>query len=283
MDSIAWTGRQFLYVENTANTVWAAPPAGQPVHRFATLPKLVEETRCILSPGLHGFPPGVVYCHSPDNKLYEISSNGSKITVFATLPAPDPPAADGALTFDDVGRFGYRLIAATGRSGRGEPPGGLVFAIDAAGNVQRVGSYAGPGGADEVVIAPARFGSIAGDALLTVDAGPRGAVVAIDPSGTTRTIVSLPDGPNPIVAIPKTTPTTGAPASGLYVTDDRTRYTYVVSASQLARYAGDVVVGTEIRASIWIIAPKGNGFALFRVRDNLPAGTYNLEDAIFVG
>ena len=97
LDSIVWTGRQFLYVQNTANTVWAAPPAGHPLQRFATMPKLAEETRCILSPGGHGFPPGSIFCHSPNNKIYEISPDGSSVTVFASLPAPYPLAADGAL------------------------------------------------------------------------------------------------------------------------------------------------------------------------------------------
>ena len=124
--------------------------------------------------------------------------------MFATLPAPYPPAADGALAFDSVGRFGYRLLAATGRSGGLKPAGGVVYAIDPSGHVQQVGSYAGPGGADELVIAPRRFGSVAGDALLTVDAGPSGgAVVALDPSGRTRPIATFPLGPNPIAPIPK--------------------------------------------------------------------------------
>ena len=123
LDSVVWTGRQFLYVQNTANTVWAAPPAGRPLRRFATMPRLVEETRCALSPGRHGFPAGAIFCHSPDNKIYEISANGSSKTVFATLPARYPPAADGALAFDTEGRFGYRLLAATGRSGGRSRPG----------------------------------------------------------------------------------------------------------------------------------------------------------------
>ena len=130
LDSIVWTGRQFLYVQNTTNTVWAAPPAGRPLHKFATMPRLVEETRCILSPGTHGFPPGAIFCHSPDNTIYEISPDGVTKTIFASLPAPYPPAADGALAFDSVGRFGYRLLAATGRSGGRKPAGGLVYAID---------------------------------------------------------------------------------------------------------------------------------------------------------
>ena len=286
LDSIVWTGRQFLYVQNTKNTVWAAPPTGRPLRRFATMPALVEETRCILSPGRKGFPAGEIFCHSPNNKIYEISPDGSKVTVFATLPAPYPPPADGALAFDPVGRFGDRLVAATGRSGGANPAGGLVYTIDPHGRVQQVGSYHGPGGADELVIAPRRFGSVGGDALLTVDAGASGgAIAAVDPSGRTRTIATLPDGLNPIAPIPKLPSGTGrtrVPSPGLYLNDDKTGYTYMAPAASLARYAGDVIVGTESpRARFWILEPKGNGFAEIPLRDNLRAGT-SLEQAIFV-
>jgi hypothetical protein len=286
LDSVVWTGRQFLYVQNTANTVWAAPPAGRPLHRFAAMPRLVEETRCVLSPGSHGFPSGAIFCHSPDNKIYEISPDGANTTVFASLPAPYPPAADGALAFDSIGRFGYRLLAATGRSGGLKPAGGVVYAIDPHRQVQPVGSYAGPGGADELVIAPRRFGSVGGDALLPIDAGARGgAVVALDPSGTTRSIATLPLGLNPIAAIPRLPSGTGravGPSPGLYLNDDKTGYTYMAPAASLARYAGDVIVGTESpRALFWILKPRGKGFAEIPLRDNLPAGT-SLEQAIFV-
>jgi len=286
LDSLLWTGRQFLYVQNTANTVWAAPPAGRPLHRFATMPRLVEETRYVLSPRRHGFPPGAIYCHAPDNKIYEISSDGTHERVLASLPAPYPPAADGALAFDGVGRFGYRLLAATGRSGSSSAAGGVVYAIDASGHVQRVGTYPGPGGADELVIAPRRFGSVAGDALLTVDAGGSGgAVVAMTPSGRTRPIATLPAGPNPIAAIPRLPSATGrtsAPRPGLYLNDDKTGYTYMAPAPSLARYAGDVIVGTESpRGLFWILRPRGKGFARIPLRDNLAGGT-SLEQAIFV-
>jgi hypothetical protein len=285
LDSLAWTGRQFLYVQNTANTVWAAPPAGHPLTQFATMPKLVEETRCILSPGSEGFPPGTIFCQSPDHKIYEISPDGASVSVFATLPAPYPPASDGALAFDTVGRFGYRLVAATGRSGGREPAGGVVYTIDSHGKIQRVGSYAGPGGADELVIAPGGFGSVAGDALLTVDAGGSGRVVAIDSTGRTRTIATFPEGPNPIAPIPQLPGTirmTGAPLPGLYVSDDLTGYTYLAPAAELARYAGDVIVGGEARPDFWILEPSGDGFVELPLRDNLPAGTSSLEQAVFV-
>ncbi len=131
----------------------------------------------------------MIFCHSPDNKIYEISGNGTKISVFASLPAPYPPASDGALTFDDLGHFGYQLVAATGRSGAAKPAGGVVYTISSTGKVRDVGAYAGPGGADEVMIAPATFGSLAGDALLTVDAGGSGGhLVAMTPTGQTRSL-----------------------------------------------------------------------------------------------
>jgi len=284
LDSLLWTGTQFLYVQNTANTVWAAPPAGQPLRQFATMPRLVEETRCILSTGSQGFPPGVIFCHSPDHKIYAISPDGSSVSVFATLPAPYPPAGDGALAFDTVGRFGHKLVAATGRSGGAQPAGGIVYTIDAHGAVQQVATYATPGGADELVIAPRGFGSVAGDALLPVDAGAgSGAVVAVDPSGRTRTIANLPVGPNPIAPIPKLPGRTGprAPVPGLYVTDDVTGDTYIAPAASLARYAGDVLVGGEDRARFWILEPSGRGFAKIPVRTNL-SGRHSLEQGIFV-
>jgi len=79
-----------------------------------------------------------------------------------------------------------RLLAATGRSGGLKPAGGVVYAIDRLGHVHRVGNYAGPGGADELVIAPGRFGSVGGDALLTVDAGPHGGAVQVAASAAVR-------------------------------------------------------------------------------------------------
>jgi hypothetical protein len=69
---------------------------------------------------------------------------------------------------------------------------------------------------------------------------------------------------------------------GLYLNDDKTGYTYRAPAASLARYAGDVIVGTESpRGLFWILKPRGNGFAEIALRDNLPAGT-SLEQAIIV-
>jgi len=118
------------------------------------------------------------------------------------------------------------------------------------------------------------------------NAGPHGgAVVALDPSGRSRPIATFPEGPDPIAPIPKlqrSTGSTGAASPGLYVNDDKTGYTYMAPAASVARYAGDVIVGTESpRGLFWILKPGGKGFAEIPLRDNLAAGT-SLEQAIFV-
>ncbi len=104
----------------------------------------------------------------------------------------------------------------------------------------RSAGYKGPGGADEVAIAPAGFGTLGGEVLLTVDAGPAGGhLLAMAPTGRTHSLMSFPgDGPNPIVAIPKSVSTTGTPAPGIYITDDITQDIYYVSAAQLVTVCG---------------------------------------------
>src|SRR5579862_5835651 len=51
LTDIVWTGRRFLYVENTTNVLYAAPPSGAPLTQVAAMPNETEETRCVLSPG----------------------------------------------------------------------------------------------------------------------------------------------------------------------------------------------------------------------------------------
>lgn len=237
------------------------------------------------STGGHGFPTADIFCHSPDHKIYEFSPDGKTRKTFATLPTPYPPAGDGALAFDTVGRFGHRLLAATGRSGAGiHPPGGALYAIGRSGKVEEVATYSGPGGADEVLVAPLSFGSAAGDALLTVDAATDGgSLVAIDPSGQQRTIATFPDGPNPIVALSRPSAgRPGRPMPGLYLTDDTSSNVYYAPAASLAAFAGDVLIGTESHARFWIVAPRGDGFATIPVRTNLGLPTYSLEQMIAV-
>lgn len=276
---VAWTGDRILYVENTTNAVWTTPPAGKPPAPFATMPRQVEETRCRVSPGTHGWQPGLIFCHAPDNTIYRITADGRSVTAFAKLP--ETATADGALVFDRAGAFGYGLVAATGRSGTKAASGGNVYAIDTTGAVRRVGHYPGPGGADEVEIAPAGFGSAARSALLTVDLGPTGQLVAMSPAGKTTVIARFSDGPNPIAAIVATAIRGGSHA-GLYLTDTLSKNAYVAPAADVHAYAGDVIVGSELKGLFWAIRPRGHGYETVQIPTTLRGGHYNLEGMAYV-
>jgi hypothetical protein len=281
LTDLVWTGTRFLYVENTTNTIWQDGPLGVATSRFASMPNEVEETRCRLSPGAHGFARGDIYCHAPDNTIYRISPDGSDVRVFARLP--DKSASDGALAFDTLGRFGYALLTATGRSGATDPAGGTVYAVGADGGVRAVGAYDGPGGADGMAVASRRFGTGSAQVLLTVDAGSRGSIVLMNEHGQARRIASLPDGPNPIVVVrgaqrqprPRT-------AAGLYVTDTASHHVLFAPAAQFAPYIDDVIVGSELKGLFWFVRPHGEGFQTRQLPTNLGAGAYNLEGAVYV-
>jgi len=276
---VLWTGRQFLYVENTTNAIYAAGPAGSPVAPFASLPPETEETRCRLARG-HGFAAGI-YCHTPGNVIYRVGLQGSPVEVFARLP--DTATSDGALDFDTVGKFGYALIAATGRSGGPTPSGGTVYAVSANGAVRTIGAYDGPGGADELAVAPAKFGTGGGQIVLAVDPGATaGTLVMMDSQGRTRTIARLPDGPNPIAVVTASRRGTVPIPRGLYVTDTFSHTVFLAPAAQLAPYVGSLVVGTESKASFWIVQPNGRGFRTFRVPATIPLTSFNLEGATYV-
>ena len=281
LTDVAWTGSSFLYVENTTNKVFAAGPSGLPLRPFASMPQEVEETRCRVSRGGHGFSAGDVYCHSPSNKIYRISPDGGTVTLFATLP--ESATSDGALAFDTGGRFGYALLAATGQSGSEATGGGTVYAVDRRGNVRTVGSYAGPGGADEIAIASIRFGTAPHDVLLTVDAGASGGrLAAMDGRGHSRTLVTLPDGPNPIVTIGRHTGRRPAAPPGLYVADTATHNVFFAPAADFERFIGDVVVGSEIKGAFWIVRPRGRGFEAVRLSTTLQGTEFNLEGATYI-
>ena len=255
LTDVVWTGTRFLYVENTTNRVFAAGPQGVPVRPFASMPNVVEETRCRLSPGAHGFAPDDVYCHAPDNTIYRIAADGT-VSVFARLP--DSSVSDGALAFDTVGRFGYALVAATGRSGAAEPSGRGRVCDRRGRRGSPVGTYPGPGGADEIVVAPARLA--AGELVIAVDAGGRGTLVLMDARGQTRTIASLPDGPSPLAVVgapPLHARAVPLPPPGLYFTDTGSTDVFsLVAAAQLAPYVGDVIVGSEVKGMFWVVRPR---------------------------
>lgn len=273
LTDVVWTGDRFLYVENTTNALWAK---GAPPTLFASMPRVVEETRCKVSPGAHGWPAGSLFCHSPDNVIYQVRLADGTVSVLARLPTR--AIADGALDFDTVGKFGFRLLAATGRSGAAGRRGGTVFTVSPGGAVQLVGGYTARGGADELLVVPGT-----GEAMLTVDAGKSGSLVVVDARGRSRRIATLADGPNPIVAVPRTVRPTPGAAPGMYITDTNSTNVFFVPDAKLRAYAGSLLVGSELRGLFWRVTPRRSAYSVQRIPLTLPGKGFNLENAIYVG
>ena len=109
-----------------------------------------------------------------------------------------------------------------------------------------------------------------------------GRLVAVSAQGTVTTIARFPDGLNPIAVVPPRLRTTGTPAAGLYLTDTFPGTVLRAAAGQFQGHAGAVIVGSEVRGLIWLVAPSGQGFRTTLLPTSLTATGYNLEGATFV-
>ncbi len=285
LSDVTWTGERFLYATETAGQFSISGPTGSPVTPFATIPSEIEEVRCRPSPGVHGWPAGDVFCHAPHGLIYRLAPDGAS-TVFAALPETDKQ--DGVLVFDTAGKYGYAMLVTTGGPA-GE--GGTVYAVAPDANLRALGPFPGPGGADNLELAPAGFGLAANELLIAIDDDPGGGaagsgrVLAMRPDGAVRTLVKFPEGINPIAAVGRGDASRGDAKPGFYVTDTSTMNVYFLPASVLAkRYPGTVIVGAEKTAHFWLIRPNRTGFAQLRLRGNLEStsGTWNLEGAEWV-
>lgn len=104
---------------------------------------------------------------------------------FADFPAGVSP--DG-IVFDDVGRFGHRLLVTAA-----VPGGDAVYALDCSGHVTTITDHA-PSFEGGLAVAPATFGDVAGD-LFGADEHT-GRIVAVGPAGDAQILVrsGLPSG-----------------------------------------------------------------------------------------
>ena len=183
--TVAAAGRLFLLRPGGAPTAFARGPGG---YRASA----GDEPYIALSPGNSvrgagcsfrrddlfalalGSRPGVVV----------IDSRG-RARRFADLPGGETPKG---ITFDEVGRFGRRLLVIGAARGKTE-----VFAIDCRGRVHTLTRTA-PRFEGGIAVAPSSFGRYAGQLIAPDEYSGR--VLAIDARGVARTIArsGLPTG-----------------------------------------------------------------------------------------
>lgn len=281
LGQVVWTGRSFVYISELNGTLKSSDPQGKTASPYATFDQGGEEMRCAPSPG--GRWMTGIFCHTADNRIVNVSLDGTKVTPFAQLPATAGPESDGSIVFDHVGKFGRRMLVSSGGSFTN---GGNIYAISTAGDVSLIGSYPGPGAADNIVVAPPKFGAIGGSVLIARDqTGVTGSVVAMNRRGVVQTLAAgLGNGINTIqVLVPqprRRSPNSAAP--GLYFGDQASGNVYFAPAAPLRRFSGDVLIGGEEHAWFWVLRPQGKKFQVLRLRTNLASKKWTLEGAAYV-
>jgi hypothetical protein len=281
LGGIAQTPRGWVYTSENEGRFWTSDAAGRGLKELSRIDQGGEEVRCEAAPGGAGFVRGALYCHFPDDRIVRLRANGT-FAVVATLP--HSAAADGAMAFDTGGLFTRgAIVAATGGSASS---GGDVYVVRANGRVRHIAAYPGPGGAENLAIGPTRFGPVSRWALLAVDQTTvSGRVLAVGPRGQVRDLAAgLGNGINPIAVIraPPKRRARASAAPGLYIADTLRKSVYVAPAAALRRYAGTVVVGTELTADFWAIRSTGGGYRAAPLPTNLERTPWNLESAVYV-
>jgi hypothetical protein len=203
-------------------------------------------------------------------------------TVIQIGAIPTPHGSDGGLAFDTTGVYGHVLLASTGGSDAGP---GAVYTVSANGTSHLLGNYAGPGGVEQLAIAPPHFGAVSGQVLLTIDQHDHhGRLLAMDPHGNVQTLVTgLTWGLNPITPLtPGQAPVVNGVAPGLYMADYESHNVFYAPGNGLAQYTGDLFLATERRGFMYVLQAQGNGYHLQPLTTNLKAPNYNMEGVAYI-
>jgi hypothetical protein len=166
---------------------------------------------------------------------------------FASLPGVRP---DG-ITFDDVGRFGHRLLVTAAARG-----GTTVFGIDCVGRVTTLASHA-PRVEGGIAVAPLSFGSFGGD--LVAPDETTGRIWAIGPGGRARLIARspLPAGGDVGVESAAFVPAGFSQDWAAYVADRGTPGNRHPGTNSILRLPGAELASAGIHAGELIVASEG--------------------------
>ena len=281
LGGIARTPGGWVYTSENTGRFRASDARGRGLKELAQIEQGGEEVRCEASPGGAGFVKGALYCHFPDDRIVRLRANGT-FDVVAILPHAF--AADGAMAFDTGGLFARGgIVAATGGSASN---GGEVYVVRGNGRVRRVGAYPGPGGAENLVIAPSSVRPRVSlgrpcdrpDGRLRSRAGGR----ATRPGARARRRARQrrqPDRGDPGLAerAPAAVTAAGAVHRGHPPQERVCR-----NGRPAPPYVNTIVVGTELTGDFWTIRSNAAGYRATPLPTSLERTPWNLESAVYV-
>jgi hypothetical protein len=182
-------------------------------------------------------PPGVV-----------VVDTTGQARSFAGLPAGTFP---NGITFDEVGRFGRRLLVTAGANGATN-----VYAIDCRGRVSTVAQQA-PRVEGGIAVAPRSFGHLAGQLIAPDEIG--GGLVAIDAGGQARTVVDsgLAAGGDIGVESVGFVPTRFGARGAAFLADRGTPGNPHPGTDSILTITGSALIGAGVRAGDLLVATEG--------------------------
>jgi hypothetical protein len=182
-------------------------------------------------------PPGVV-----------VVDGSGQARSFAALPSGTFP---NGITFDEVGRFGRRLLVTAGVNGATN-----VYAIDCRGGVRTVAQQA-PRVEGGIAVAPRSFGRFAGQLIAPDEVG--GGLVAIDARGRANTVVDsgLATGGDIGVESAGFVPKRFGAGSAAFLADRGTPGNPHPGTDSILMLAGEALIGAGVRAGDLLVATEG--------------------------
>ena len=160
-------------------------------------------------------------------------------------------AMPNGIAFDDVGRFGHRLLVTAAVQG-----GTALFAFDCAGGVTTITRHA-PVLEGGIEVAPSSFGRYGGDLIAPDEQSGR--VYAIGPGGAVRTVArsGLPHGQDIGVESAGFVPPEFGRAWSAYLADRRSPGNPHPGTDSILRLAGESLVNAGVRPGDLLIASEG--------------------------
>jgi hypothetical protein len=162
-----------------------------------------------------------------------------------------PGVAPNGIAFDDVGRFGYRLLVTAAVKG-----GAKVFAVDCGGHVTTVASHA-PTVEGGIVVAPSSFGSFAGDLIAPDEL--TGRIWAIGPGGNAQLVARSPLASGQDIGVESGgfVPVGFNERWAAYVADRLTPNNRHPGTDNILRVSGAELMRAGVRAGDLVIAGEG--------------------------
>jgi hypothetical protein len=211
-------------------------------------PYIALSTGATVTPAGCAFWPDAVYALEPSGKpgVVAVDAQGRARRV-ADLPGVTP----NGIAFDDVGRFGHRLLVTAAVKGFS-----TVYALDCAGAVSVIASHA-PTVEGGIAVAPAAFGDFAGD-LIAPDENT-GQIWAIGPDGSARVVArsGLPSGGDIGVESAGFVPSGFTRGWTAYVADRASPGNPHPGDDSILRLSSSTLAAADVRTGDLVVASEG--------------------------